>query len=473
MHPFERKVLTLCRDNGLFSQGDRLVIGVSGGPDSMALLHVLTRLASDLGISMIVAHVDHGLRPLAAKEEENLVQRAAASLGLECQVGHLEVAAHAKGHGSSIEEAARDLRYEFFEAIAKDHDANKIAVAHTADDQAEEVLLRLVRGAGRKGLAGMTLLREGRVVRPFLTTEKAEVLSYLQERKIAFVHDSSNTDRRYLRNKIRLDLLPYLAQYNSNIKQTLRQTASILRDEDAFLDDYVEHDYALLVHEGVAAAGGPTASLTCAQFNQRPLAIRRRLLEKMLIRLGLKPGYRQIDGLISLATAKGKGQLHLKNGLRALTEFGEMRLFYPCGREARRGNLVEDTRPFNLVVPQPGQYLIPEIGKEIIVEIIAAVPSPEELKHENTVFFDAEVVVFPLLIRNRRPGDRFHPMHSKGRKNVADFLTDLKVPEAQRNKLPIVLSSNRIVAVLGGRCDQVAKVTRSTVSVLKVSMREA
>lgn len=472
MHPFERNVLTLCQDKGLFDQGDRLLLGVSGGPDSMALLHILTRLSRQLGITMVVAHADHGLRPLAAREEEALVRAAASSLGLECQVGHFDVAAQAKRQGSSIEEAARDLRYEFFEAMAQDHKANKIAVAHTADDQAEEILLRLVRGAGRKGLAGMTLLRDGRIVRPFLTTEKAQILSYLQEKKITFVLDPSNTDRRYLRNQIRLDLLPYLAQYNPNIKQTLRQTAAILRDEDSFLDDHVAKDYTHLVRQE-GESGRPSASVACAELNQRPIAIRRRLLERMLIHLGVQPGYRQIDGLLSMAAAQGRGQLHLKNGLRAVTEFGELRLYYPCGQRAERGNLVEEVGPFSLDVPGPGRYVIPEIGKEIVVEIMAALPSPEELKEGNTLFLDTATVTFPLLMRRRRPGDRFWPLHGKGSRKVADFLNDLKVPVGQRDMLPVVISGKSIIAILGGRIGQGGKVTGRTTSVLKVTMKGA
>ena len=469
MHPLEKKVLALCRDNGLFRQGDRLVVGVSGGPDSMALLHLLARLALDLGVTLVVAHVDHGLRPAAARAEEALVLGAATALGLECQIAHFEVAVQAREQGLSLEEAARDLRYAFFEATATGHDAKKIVVAHTADDQAEEILLRLIRGAGRKALSGMTLLREGRIVRPFLPIAKARILSYLRDREIPFAIDSSNSDRRYLRNKIRLDLLPQLAKINPNIKQALRQTASILRDEDAFLEAHAGQEYARLVHEGVGQ-GGPTASVFCARFNEQPIAIRRRLVEKMLIYLGMKPGYRPIDSLVNLAVAPGRGQLHLKSGLRAVREAGEIRLFYPCGKRAARGNLLASGTPFALVVPQPGRYVIPEIGREIVVEILAAVPSHEEMRRAEADFFDARTLAFPLLLRSRLPGDRFHPINSKGSKKVADFLSDLKVPAAERDRQPVMISADQVVAVLGRRIDQGAMVTARTETVLRITM---
>ena len=469
MHPLEKEVLALCRDNGLFRPGDRLVVGVSGGPDSMALLHLLAGFVPQLGVTLVVAHVDHGLRPAAARAEEALVRGAAAALGLECRVAHFEVAAKAKAQGLSLEEAGRDLRYAFFEATALDHGANKIVVAHTADDQAEEILLRLIRGAGRKGLSGMTLLREGRIVRPFLATAKARILSYLRDREIAFAVDSSNSDRRYLRNKIRLDLLPYLAGINPNIKQTLRQTATILRDEEAFLEAHAGQAYAGLVREGMGQ-GGPSAEMVRARFNDQPLAIRRRVVEKMLIYLGMKPGYRQIDSLIALTAAPGCGQLHLSSGLRAVTEAGELHLSYPCGKRAGRGNLLAGGTPFGLLVPQPGRYVIPEIGRAVAVEIMAGVPTLAEMRGAAADFFDAGTLAFPLLLRNRLPGDRFHPLNSKGKKKVADFLSDLKVPAAERERVPIMISADQVVAVLGRRIDQGVMVTARTTTVLRVTM---
>lgn len=472
MHPLERELLTLCRNHGLFNPGDHAVVGVSGGPDSMALLHLLARLAPDLAITLVVAHVDHGLRPEAAGAEEGLVRAAAAGLGLECVVSHLAVAAHAKGHGLSVEEAARDLRYGFFDSVAQTWAAAKIVVAHTADDQAEEVLLRLIRGAGRKGLSGMTLLREGRVIRPLLTTEKARLLSYLEERGIPMAHDASNTDPRYLRNRIRLDLLPYLARFNPNIKETLRRTATILRDEDALLADLVEADYGRLVAEETEA-GRPVATVICAPFNEQPIAIRRRLIERMLIRLGTKPGFRQIEGIIALA-ATDRGRHHLHHGLRASTEQGVMRLVYPWGSRAERGDQSMDAPlPFRLVVPRPGRYLIPELDQALTLEIIPQAPSLMAIRATGADLLDAGQVNFPLVVRSRLPGDRFHPMNSKGHKKVGDFLTDLKVPRRQRERVPILVSDHRIIALLGRRIDHGVRVTTETTEVLKVTLMPA
>lgn len=345
MHPLEKSVRTLCRQRGIIMPGDRLVVGVSGGPDSMALLHLLARLAPDMGLALIVAHVDHGLRPEAAEYEEALVRAAAADSNLDCRVGHVPVSAHARSRGLSVEEAGRDLRYNFFDSVASDFRANKIAVAHTADDQAEEVLLRLLRGAGKRGLSGMDLLRDGRIVRPLLDTDKERILAYLADRRIPFAHDASNTDRRYLRNTIRLDVLPSLARINPGIKETLRRTAAILREEDDFLEALAQADYTRLISEG-RSADLPTATVACPELNQLHVAIRRRLLEKVLIHLQAKPGYRQIDDLIALAAGPGRHQLHLTNGLRATKVGAIIHLAYPQGFGAGRGNLATGAPPF-------------------------------------------------------------------------------------------------------------------------------
>lgn len=470
MHPLEREILALCQENGLLLPGERLVVGVSGGPDSMALLHLLAGLAATLEITMVVAHADHGLRPEAAAHEEELVRQQATRWGIPCVVDHLAVKERARTQGQSLEEAARDLRYAFFATMAANHGAHKIAVAHTADDQAEEVLLRLIRGSGKKGLSGMTLLRDGAVVRPLLTTAKERLLAYLHDRGIPFAVDRSNSDRRYLRNRVRLDLLPYLAQFNPNIKQTLRQTATILRDEEALLAAQVEAEYGRLVTEGRDAAG-PTASMERARLNRQPLAIRRRIMEKMLIYLGAAPGFRQIEGLLDLAQTANSGELHLHNGLRASAVQELLRLWYPHGKVAHRRTTRVTAHPFHLQLPHPGRYLLPESGQELQVELISGQVTMAEIGDNGIDLLDADKVPFPLLVRSRLPGDRFHPLNSKGSKTIGDFLTDLKMPLEQRNTLPLLLCKGEIVALLGVRIAHHCRVTASSRTILKVTVR--
>lgn len=469
MHPLEKSILTFCQERGVFKTGDHMVVGVSGGADSMAMLNVLARLAPDFGVTMIVAHVDHGLRPEASETEETLVRQASLTLGLDCHVSHLDVLDYVKNNGLSIEEAARDLRYNFFEELAEHTGANKIAVAHTADDQAEEILLRLIRGTGRKGLSGMTILRDGRVVRPLLETVKKRILSYLNDKGIDFAIDASNTDRRYLRNRVRLDLLPYLADFNPAISQTLRQTASILHDEDTLINTLVQEQYSRLVSENISPQL-PSAVIDRLSLNTLPIAIARRIFEKMLIHVNAQASYRHIESLIALAS-KNHGQIHLSHGLRAIASATEVSLFYPWGKSACRAPLVNHQVSYSYCIERPGRYFIPEIGIELLVEILSHRPEMDSIKNDSADVFDADTVPFPLTVRNRHPSDMLRPLgwNSPNSQKVSKILSAKKIPLQQRLSIPIATCGNTIIAILGVCIDDHTKVTDTTSTLLKVT----
>lgn len=439
----------------------------------MTLLYLLARLAPDLGITMVVAHADHGLRPDASEKEATLVQQASTSLGLDCHITRLEVTLYAKNNGLSLEEAARDLRYSFFEKLAADTGANKIAVAHTADDQAEEILLRLIRGSGRKGLAGMALLRDGRIVRPLLGVDKNILLLYIKDKGISFTTDESNSDRRYLRNKIRLDLLPYLATFNPNIANTLRQTATILQDEDYLLDTLTQSHYRRIVHEN-NPADPQSAIIELAPLIEIPIALARRILEKVLIHVGAKPQYKHIESLIVLAS-KGQGQIHLSNGLRAIVSSNDLHLYYPWGKKSCRGSLNDKGSSFLLSVEGPGRYYLPETRSEILVEVLKQRPEIDSLKNDPADFFDADKVQFPITIRNRLPNDRLCPMGmtSNKSKKVSEILSKKKIPLQQRTATPIVTCGNKVIAILGVCIDDQVKITATTTALIKVTTSSA
>ncbi|MBU4151614.1 MAG: tRNA lysidine(34) synthetase TilS [Proteobacteria bacterium] len=436
----------------------------------MALLHLLATLAPDLGITMIVGHADHGLRPDAADTEANMVRQASTSLGLDCHVSQLNVSPYARNNGISTEEAARNLRYSFFDTLSKDTGANKIVVAHTADDQSEEILLRLIRGTGRKGLSGMALLRDGRVVRPLLTIEKNRLIQYLNDKGIPFATDASNTDRRYLRNRIRLDLLPYLATFNPNISQTLRQTAAILQEEDTLLDTMAQDWYCRLVSENTLAEL-PSAIIKRTDFNTLPIAIARRILEKMLIHMHTKPRYKHIESLMALAS-QGSGQIHLSHGLRAIASTNALQLFYPWGKKSCRAPLVNTGCSFSLRIEGPGRYTIAETGARILVESLSQRTNSDSIKNDPADFFDAAKISFPLTIRNQLPNDKLCPLggNSNNTKKVSAILSAKKIPHQQRHTVPIATCNNQIIAILGFCIDDHVKITDSTTTLLKITV---
>ncbi|MBU0909110.1 MAG: tRNA lysidine(34) synthetase TilS [Proteobacteria bacterium] len=338
----EKEILAVIRTAGLVSPGEGVIVGVSGGPDSMALLHVLAALAPTLSIRIIAVYVNHQLRPDEAEKEGHLVEQLACSLGASFATCRIDVKGEAGKRKISIEHAARELRYDFFGQAAEKFLAEKIAVAHTADDQAEEVLLRLIRGTGRTGLSGMKMMRDGKIIRPFLTTDKEELLAYLAEKNISFLTDSSNLQRDYLRNRVRLDLIPYLREFNPNISETLRRTAAVLQDEEVILAALTENywEQIVTVLPGNTGDGLPVISVELAAFLALDRALQRRIAEKVFITLQSRPQFKKIAQILQVAASGETGaRLHFSRGLRMKKGRQHLVFSYPEGKTSSRGDL--------------------------------------------------------------------------------------------------------------------------------------
>lgn len=342
MHPLEKEILNRINEEKIFRSGETIVVGVSAGPDSMALFHVLASLSSRLNLNLIACHVNHGLRPDEADAEELIVRQAAQSIGCFYEFVEVDVEREAGAKKNSIEHAARDLRYRFFQKTAEKYKASKIAVAHTADDQAEEVLLRLIRGSGRCGLSGMKMIRDGWIVRPLLETKKRTLIEYLADRKIPYAIDSSNLQRKYLRNRIRLDLLPFLQEFNPNIAENLRQTALVFQDEEKILSSLSDAAWEEVVRiEGRDCHDRhPLVIVELKSFLSLEKALQRRIVEKIFIEMGSIPQFKKIEQILFLA-AHGEGgtKLHFSRGMRMEKKQKQLFFSYPQGRISVRGDL--------------------------------------------------------------------------------------------------------------------------------------
>ena len=462
MHPLERKVEKILKGEKLLASGEVVVVGASAGPDSLALWHLLLALAGRFRLTLIAAYADHGLRPDETAAEAELVRKAAAAAGMACEIGTLPVREYARAEGLSLEHAGRELRYRFLREVAARHGARRIAVGHTADDQAEEVLLRLIRGTGRAGLSGMVLQR-GEIIRPLLAISKEELLAYLADRNIAYCRDSSNRDRRYLRNRVRLDLVPWLEEHcNPGVRQTIRQTAIVLQAEEELLAELT-----VAAWPKVAAEDNNGLHLACAALRAQPLALRRRLLEKALLRCGAAPSFRAIGQLLHLAAAPS-GRLHLGQGLRVWRQGDSLSFGRPQGRTRQRGDLLEPPASFRVEVPAPGRYELPAIGKVLVVELPGVVEEPPA---PGVLFLDAARAPFPWVVRSMAQGDRFHPLGAPGRRKLSDFLTDRKIPARERWRVPVVEAANgRIVALAGMRSDEAARLGEATTALVRLSL---
>ncbi|HIJ78482.1 MAG: tRNA lysidine(34) synthetase TilS [Desulfobulbaceae bacterium] len=474
MHPLEKKLRQVIVGEGLLVGKECWVVGVSAGSDSMALLHLLAELAGSLDLTLVAAYVDHGLRPGETPREIALVERTAADLGLACEIGRVEVRAHARDNSLSIEHAARELRYGFLGEIAKKYGAGKICVAHTADDQAEELLLRLIRGTGRAGLSGMPLLAASGVVRPLLAIAKKELLAYLAAKQLPFLEDSSNQGRIYLRNRVRLDLLPFLAaQFNPNIYESLRETAAILQDEEQLLAQMAGRAYGAVVRvEGPLPEHPTDLRVNLAALLAQPKALQRRIMEKACWQLGCRPSFKQIEQLLRLVE-RGEvgGRMHLAGGLRVSKDSESLKFGYPLGQGALRGDERAEQNSFAEVIVEPGCYLIAALGKELVLEVLEHPPADLTAAGAEVQYLDAAKVDFPLTVRSYRPGDRFYPLGGPGSKKVGDFFTDCKVAVARRWQEPVLADRHGIIALPGRRIDQRVALTETTDSVLFVKLQ--
>lgn len=343
MHPLEHKTLEIItRKHLLLPHESTLILGVSGGPDSVGLLHVMAALRRELGIDPVAVYVDHGLRPGEVEGEHRLVAEMAGNLGLRFIPVSVDVRSHARQEKISQEHAARDLRYDALRQIAAGYDSAPVAVAHTADDQAEEILIRLFRGGGRKALSGMRS-RNNDIIRPFLFIWKKDISLYLQEKKISSCQDSSNTDMRFLRNRIRHRLLPYLERnFDRGIRRALCKTADTLAEDEILLDELSKRCLAEVVVDGMSRSEDVAQRLVLdrRKLVEAPAALQRRVVEKLLWQIGGKASYTHIVRIIAAAKSGRAGsEYHLSRGLRLGVQKQYLELQFPRGIGSWRGRL--------------------------------------------------------------------------------------------------------------------------------------
>jgi tRNA(Ile)-lysidine synthase len=449
----------------LLNKGDRLIIGVSGGVDSMVLLYLLNACRQEFEISLVVAHVNHGLRPKEAEKEAEVVQREAERLGWPYEYGQFNVKEFQKMGGFSPQDGARRIRFHFFNSLLKKHGANKIALGHNADDQVETVLLRLIRGSGLKGLKGMLPVRDGRVIRPLLEVWREEIESLAREMEIPYLVDSSNLKGHYLRNRIRLNLVPLIErEYQPNFKEILLRTSAILREENDYLEQEAKKAYQQIVQEEKDAI-----SFEFSQYQCLHEAIQWRVIQRILGEISGEERIMEEGGGSDVRLIFEKLQLPSPSFLLELP-FGvcfEKRYDRVLLRKGRG----ETVPPFEVDLISPGRTYIEEIGKEVVIEEIEKEDKFLSFKESSqTGLLDYRKLQFPLKIRNFRPGDRFQPLGVKGTQKLKEFFIDHKVPRFERPKVPLLISGEMIAWIIGYRIDERVKVNEKTEKILKVKV---
>ena len=458
----------------LLSRADRILVAVSGGPDSVALVHLLHELREEFQLHVEVGHLQHGIRGAEAKEDARFVAALAENLALPFHLKEVDLPRMRSQAGKgNLEALAREERYRFFAEVVSERELHKVATAHTEDDQAETVLLWLLRGTGMKGLGGMSPLHRRRivagdttntliVVRPLLEVSKSEILSYLEQRKIAYRIDRSNQDILLLRNWIRLELLPKIQQRaGGDFSARLSHLASLFRDENSLLDELARKSYESMDKEnGLSRAG----------LLSEPKALQRRILRHWIGRTrghlrGLE--FVHIAQLLRLIEeGPPQGRLSIPGGWELRREYETVRLAKASGSLPR----ICYSYPFSI-----GAILrIPEAGMEIHGRRISDAPYGLMPADPSEALFDLEALPGHLVVRNFRRGDRIRPLGMTGRKKLKDVFIDQKVPLSVRATLPLLAMGEEILWIPGyGRSDT-ARVTEKTTSILHikaVSMR--
>jgi len=456
-HTIEKVRRTIARYN-MISPGDGVVVAVSGGPDSVCLLDILHELGDELGIQLLVAHFDHGLRPGEDEDETRFVESLAMSLNLPFETKR--AAESLRQGAASLEERARNARYRFFDEVKKKYEARKIAVGHNINDQAETVLMRLMRGSGASGLSGIRPFRDNKIVRPLIELTRGEIESYLRQKGLAFVTDSSNLETRHLRNRIRIELLPQLKRYQPRIVEVLGQVAEIMRRDD----EYLEERAAEWVEERVEIRDTGEVYIPLPSFVELPEALRNRVIRQALKITGgnlRKVSTRHLDAVNLLATGKRPQTLvKLPNGVSARRSYDT--LFFGASEESQ-------PQAFCCLLEGPGTFYLDALGCTVSLEEMEGSVSPERSMSPWTAFLNAERITYPLMIRNFRPGDRFVPLGMSGHKKLKDFFIDLKIPSEVRARIPILTERDMPIWVCGFRIDDRFKVSSKTKKVLKVT----
>ena len=464
----EQTVAETIGRHAMLESGDTVLVALSGGPDSVCLLNVLNELRPKFSLGLCVAHFDHQLRPEAAVGDTEFARKAAASKGLAFVTSSADVRGFAAEAKLSIEDAARRLRYQFLLRSAVSLGANKVAVGHNADDQAETVIMRLIRGSGPQGLSGIPPVRRlggdggPQIIRPLIDAWRSDIMRYIRANKLKYRKDESNESPEYLRNRIRLELLPMLEQeYNPRIKRRLASAASALAAEN----DFIETESSLIAGEVVVERRPGWVRFDASLLAAFHPALRKRVFSELVF--SAKPGAGMLESLhyeeADSHVRSGRGRLDLPGGLRLEISEGAGLI-----SEASKTG-AKSRKTFEIAIG--GSTLIPELSLKIRTTVMTEIKSPARLARmcaPSRQYFDLDALRMPLQVRFRRPGDAFRPLGAQGGKKLKDFFIDKKVPRFLRDRVPLLISNGKIAWVMGHAIDNAYRLKPGSTAALRV-----
>lgn len=457
------KVCNTIKKSILFEKGDRVIIGLSGGPDSVCLFHVLHSISRKYDLELYAVHVNHLLRGSESEQDELYVRNLCKNFGIRLFVKRLSIEELAAERGLSLEEAGREARYEQFRLVAKEIGATKIAVGHNKNDQAETLLMRIIRGTGLEGLKGMEYKR-GSIIRPLLDIERREIEVYCESNKLNPRTDSSNLENIYTRNKIRLDLIPQINKmFETDITETLFRMSKLLREDN----EYIEQNAVIIYNQCIAGRKDREIHLDIPKIQECHKAIAKKII-RMAIKdvkgdtKGIESNH--VDKVLELVyKAKTGLQYHLPSQVRIRITYGLLEI--SCGKNEAAFPEYEET------IRIPGVTTVEQMNLQVQAEVLDIGKIESIAVNEKALeqVFDFDMLSKGINIRNRRNGDVFRPYKSNGTKKLKEYFIDSKIPRDLRDKIPLIAKDKEIVWIIGSKISDKFTVTENTKSVLKLS----
>lgn len=448
------KLLSTIERHRMIAIGDKVLVGVSGGADSIALLHMLNRLKAELKIELAVAHINHGLRGKDAHGDASYVANLCEQWGIPFFLKEVDVGQLSRAWGLSEEEVGRRVRFEFFDQVLSQLDGDKIALGHHQDDQVETILHNIIRGTGLEGLRGIKPIRDGKIIRPLLEIGRQEIERYLHGEGLSYRHDRTNDETIYTRNKLRLELIPYIdSELNARFTDSIIRMADILGAEDDFLSAYT-----CQLMEGNISKEPDRVAIPIAFLQSCHLAIQRRVLRSCIEELSevmTDIGQKHIDGVLHMCNLNPGSTMDLPLGLIVYRDYDTLILT----RES-----IYSHGGFDIELHIPGTVFIEDIGIDITARHVKKI----RFGDPNCVYIDGDTISHTLRVRSRIDGDRFRPFGMRGSKKLKDFFIDEKIPRYERDAIPLVVDDGNIVWVAGHQIGDDYKITEDTDTIIEL-----
>lgn len=445
-----QRILPVIRRRALFFPGDSILVAVSGGPDSVALLSVLHELRPAWKLTLSAIHIDYGLRGRESDEDAAFVQRLCDELAVPCITRRGDSVCE-KGSGrTSLQERAREIRYTLMRRMAGESGIKRVALGHSADDQVETVLMWMLRGAGLAGLAGMPAMREELFIRPLLTIPRVDILSYLRSLNREYRTDASNGKPIYLRNRLRHGLIPYMKSVAPSLVQVISRQSEIVGEEDALLEQMVTDLLPSIVTES-----DEHFRLARDPFLNVPLALQRRIIRRVLGRLdrrGKMPRFTTVEAIVRQVVMNAAESRFSTTGVEVFHEGETIRIGKSCLQSIERDSPAQEY----ICAGIPNTMVWSPTGERIQLQVVDEEDARNiaRSRDKHVTVFDGATFTLPLCLRSWKPGDRFSPFGMKGRhKKVQDLFTDLKVSQSIRHRTPLLVAPEGILWVVGFRPD--------------------